>query len=177
MFWWSIRLPRTLSSSDATSDDEQLLFLIQLTVGVLSHESMVLVCRSGTIMARTRRCRMAPASSRSELVMVPCGFVWVSKACFTGVGHSNCHTVGGNCLFPPNHTPPAPVPDASWVPMKSGMLGTMAIAWVGFLAACRRTYSKSLEARLIAGVIVVHLVLCLITLLSGPIRGVAPGIP
>ena len=57
-----------------------------------------------------------PASSRSEIVMAPCGLVDEQKLLRMSGGHGRNQTNGSTSWVPLNHTPPTPHLDASTKP-------------------------------------------------------------
>ena len=116
---WAVSIcsPQILSNSVATLDFVGVSRVIHETVGVLSQLVSMVTKRMQTMPSSTRSWRMAAASSKSEFVIVPLGFASDMSWSLTCWGHWTLHTVEGMLLVPSNHTPPAPFPDASCVPM------------------------------------------------------------
>ena len=119
----------------------------QWTVGELSLKSATWLCASGwhmsSIISHSIR---SPAISRSELVIIPFGFVADTMLRETSSGHFRRNTVGVTGMFSPTMTPPNPWPDASVMPMKSGHSATKFLHLVGELIDSRMKVRQSLIA-------------------------------
>jgi len=83
------------------------------TVGVLSHPIAMWVCATSAITSSTSHWHSIPAISKSEFESHPVGFDSDTTACWMSGGKVIRHTIGGSGFLIPNHTPPAPVLDAS----------------------------------------------------------------
>ena len=102
----------------------------------------------------TSRWRRPPASSRSELEIVPVGFLSVTSLLTMNDGHLYRQRSGlpctkpsrGEMWFPRNHTPPAPIPDASWCPSAAGSRGMSSAIRVGRDAMLLCIHRKSSKA-------------------------------
>ena len=71
------------------------------------------------------------AISKSELVMVPVGFVVDIMLFQISLGHWRQKTVGGTALFSPIMIPLMPCIDASFIPTKSGQAQMSELHFVG----------------------------------------------
>ena len=98
----------------AVVDFEALSLVAQATVGVLSQKRAMCLCFRlvGEICSSTNQARRRPAISRSEFDMRPFLLALLMEFCISS-GHWMRHTVGSIEVDPPNHTPPAPVLQAS----------------------------------------------------------------
>ena len=97
------------SSLAAAMDVEVLPLYAHATADVLSQNMPTcLKVRSGTTCSKTNQPSTRPASSRSLMVSLPCGFVAETSSCWMSRGHSYCHTQKGVASIPGVITPPAP---------------------------------------------------------------------
>jgi|Transcript_3118 hypothetical protein len=94
-----------------------------------------------------------PASSKSEFETVPLGFSMVTSWSIMCCGHLSLHRTGWD-LYPSlgtrclagNHTPPAPLPDASWWPSAAASSGTSSAMRVGRRFKSFNIHRKSARA-------------------------------
>ena len=110
--------------------DDVLLFRCQNNALRLSVLLRTVRSRMSKHCARASKCKKPPASSRSELVMVPDGLLLETSLSVMYCGHSILHTT--RLLVNPsrglrdgdgNQIPPAPLPEASWWPLAATAKG------------------------------------------------------
>ena len=75
--------------------------------------------------------------------MVPIGFEKGTKEALMSAGHSHGNTVGEQANALPNTTPPTPLPDASFTPIKSGHPATSSLHLVGAIVDLRSNVWES----------------------------------
>mmetsp|Transcript_2021 Transcript_2021/g.4988 ORF Transcript_2021/g.4988 Transcript_2021/m.4988 type:complete len:247 (-) Transcript_2021:1521-2261(-) len=102
---------------------------------------------------KASKCNKPPASSRSELEMVPLGFSDVTKRSVIYCGHLSLQTTGsflnpsrGTRWSAGNQTPPAPRPEASWWPSADPDKGTNSAILVGRFSISASIQRKSSNA-------------------------------
>jgi hypothetical protein len=92
----------------------EAILLIQLTIGVLSHNVPNGICfTSGAVASITPTARTSAANSRSEFVRRHSGLSSETTSDSMSGGNTDCQTNGGMSLVRENHTPPAPATAAS----------------------------------------------------------------
>jgi hypothetical protein len=97
------------SSCMAIVDCRDAIRSTQCTVGELSLNSATWApVSSGHVASIVSQSSISPAISRSELVMVPLGLCWETRAAETSGGHCRRKTVGTIDLFSPMMIPPTP---------------------------------------------------------------------
>ena len=171
------RMARRRKRAAAVLDLVELILRSQLVVGVLSHPCREHLCCMTVMSSRTMNCRTAPASSRSEFVREPLGFVVETKVVRMCSGHKTRHTVGWSVSVPPKRTPPAPSPEASCIPMKFGSLMTSCLALMRLEAVIRKRCFQSRTDWIRSLLRVVHLDVLSMSLSNGAISAFPAGMP
>ena len=111
-------------------------------------------CRLIGWSSRASQLSMAPASSRSLMVMDPDGFWSVTSCAWMSAGHSTCQINGCNGLSPLHHTPPAPNLQALLYPMYDGYSTMSCRTDVGWLVKYLTIYAQSCSVDTSIGVMV-----------------------
>ena len=116
-----MRIASACTNCSATRDCLDANLSIQLIDGVLSPSSDIdFSFKSPPTSSITIHANSIPAISRSELVILPLGFVRDFTSFVMSSGHCHRKTVGIHLDPSPNTTPPTPWLDASTMPTKSG---------------------------------------------------------
>ena len=114
-----------------------LFRLFQATALTLSQPVASVVSWMLAMEDRTSACRIVAASSKSLIVIVPPGFSNVCNWDVMQSGKAQLQTVGGmkgvflDGRIGGSQTPPRPSPEASQVPWKAGLDGTISAMRVG----------------------------------------------
>jgi hypothetical protein len=112
---------RTRMSCSAMRLERDAIRYTQLTVGLLLLKSATCFSVRGSQTCSIMSHRMtSPASSRSELVIVPPGFASNTTLAVMSGGHWRRNTVGGHSDSSPKMMLPTPWLDASTTPTKFG---------------------------------------------------------
>ena len=113
------------------------------TEGVLSQWRSSVRCLVTATPSQTNHWSNTPAISRSELVMVPLGFLSDTTLSVMSCGHCSLHTMLWN--DPARHikTPPAPSAEASVYATHDGVCGTNSNTCVGRVAIDRSSVAQS----------------------------------
>ena len=112
-----MRVAKALRILEAIGDVLVRNLYIHDTAEILSHQMATLVCvRSSTACSSAIQCMNIPISSRSDIEMLPFGFVDEDNSSRIDWGHSKYQTKGGRLFLPENHTPPTPHLEASMSP-------------------------------------------------------------
>jgi hypothetical protein len=92
----------------------EAILLIQLTVGVLSHNVPDGICfTSGAVASITLTARTSAANIRLKFVRRPSGLLSETTSDSMSGGNADHQTNGGMSLVRENHTPPTPAAAAS----------------------------------------------------------------
>lgn len=115
------RIARALRMRAASSDVAVLNLYVHATAGRLSHHMAMDWCLSVfpmrvTCASNARKWKKMPASSRSDMVMVPLGFEDEQNSALMSSGQGSNQTMGSMLWDPLNHTPPTPHFEASTKP-------------------------------------------------------------
>ena len=109
-----MRMPIIRSNLAAIADLEVRSFWAQATADVLSQKMpMCLYFKHIGNVSKSSQFSVAPANSRSFIVMVPVLLVEVTRLFCMSCGHSNCHSIGSMGDVPLVQIPPAPILHAS----------------------------------------------------------------
>lgn len=106
--------------------------MAQATAARLSLAIHIVRSVTSRVCARTSVCAMTPASSKSEMEMVPFGFSVVTSAADTPAENFCRHRMGDVLVSrASNHTPSIPCWQASQAPTSDGATGTSSVKRVG----------------------------------------------
>ncbi len=112
---------RTQMSCSAIRLEQDAIRCTQITVGILLLNSTTCFSlRSPQTCSITSQRMTSPASSRSELVIIPFVLATNTMSAVMPGGHWMRNTVGGHSDSSPNITPPTPWLNASTTPTKLG---------------------------------------------------------
>lgn len=97
-------------------DGTEYILVIHATVCVLSLNRVTCLWDRSTAYSRISQCSSSVAISRSLVDIIPLGFWGVMNFDLMKIGYSILHITGCSDTSDPNHTPPAPLADASQCP-------------------------------------------------------------
>ena len=117
-FTWNL-IANAQIKLDAICEELDLILYNHAIAAMLSHQIATdanFSARLLTAISSTSQCSITPASSSSEMEMVPVGLASMTSLSQIELGHSRNQTMGCRSLPLPNQTPPTPQPEALTIP-------------------------------------------------------------